>query len=141
MPGKNMWGDLANLGVKRTPRMILREQADFLTKATSGVLVGRVTDQSGAEMPDSIARIFHGPARFAYALDIVVPTLNHYTYTLLTIEHGMKMYPVRVQPAYEGTPVVARTEALYEHHLGALLSSTRVKSVLTTLLSQAKGAE
>ena len=41
---KSMWGDLSDLETVRTPKAILVEQAIFLTKATSNVLVGDVKD-------------------------------------------------------------------------------------------------
>src|SRR5580700_1642574 len=82
---RNLWGDLTTLEKVRTPKSILQEQASYLTQATEGVLVGSLDD----------ARL-SGRGSFTYDLEVEVPALNGYTFTLLRINHSVELYPVQV---------------------------------------------
>jgi hypothetical protein len=124
MSAKNLWGDLSALEIVRTPKDILKEQASFLTKATEGVLVGNV-DEMDAN------------GDFRYDLDVQVPSLNDYTYTLLSITHGIDLYPVRVSARAAGLTETCDDEKDFEAVLRKVLSSKEVKLILSRLLSQA----
>jgi hypothetical protein len=66
------------------PVTILREQAAALGKKTSHLLEGRVstrTDEDG---------------NFVHSFYVVAPTMDNYSYRLLTITHGAEPYPVTV---------------------------------------------
>ena len=84
MSVKNLWGDLSELEIVRTPKAILNEQASLLTKATKGILVGDVEIQ------------YQDHGQFEYNLNVCVPTLNGYTYTILSINHKFEFYPIYV---------------------------------------------
>jgi hypothetical protein len=123
MPGKSLWGDLSDLEIVRTPKEILKEQAEALTEATEGVLVGRV-DASG-------------PANnFSYELNVVVPRLNNYTYTIVTATHQIDLYPVRVYVNTTQRWQSCENEQNFVSVLEAILSSKEVKRILSRLLSQ-----
>ncbi len=124
MSSKNLWGDLSDLETVRTPKAILQEQADFLTGATEGALVGNV----------GVPFVVVG---FQYSLDVQVPSLNHYVYTILTISHNVNLYPVRVDANATALSVACEDEEQFEETISQILSSKEVKRVLSRLLSQA----
>ena len=125
MSARNLWGDLGALEIVRTPKDILKEQASFLTKATEGVLVGNVDEMDA-----------NGDVR--YDVDVQVPSLNDYTYTLLSITHGLDLYPVRVSPRAAALTETCDDETEFEAVLRTVLSSKQVKLILSRLLSQAR---
>jgi hypothetical protein len=124
MPGKSLWGDLSDLEIVRTPKEILKEQADALTEATEGVLVGRVDAAAGPG------------GSFSNELNVLVPRLNNYTYTILTATHKIDPYPVRVLVNTTQRYATCEDEQNFINVLEAILSSKEVKHVLSRLLSQ-----
>ena len=124
---KSFWGNLNELEIVRTPKKILQEQAGFLTTATEGSLIGQVDDQR-TMVPD-----------FTYSLEVRVPSLNNYTFTLLSIEHSLELYPLQVMRYAIAEPSIrCRNQAAFESLLEGYLSSKEVKSILSKLLSQAR---
>ncbi|MCA9115787.1 MAG: hypothetical protein KDA79_11940 [Planctomycetaceae bacterium] len=126
MATKNLWGDLKDLPLMRTPRGILQEQAEILSTATEGILRGRVDERQCQDNNGALS----------YDLDIVVPSLNSYTYTLLTIEHPIELFPVHVY-SLSFKPTTCETEEEFEAAIENILSSSKVRQVLSSLLSQA----
>ena len=124
MASKNMWGDLSKLEVARSPKAILQEQGDYLTKATGGVLVGTI----GARVVAS---------GFAYDLDVEIPALNNYRYTILTIEHDATLYPVTVRAERPTESYQCEDEEEFETVIESILGSEDVQLILSRLLSQA----
>jgi hypothetical protein len=86
MSSKSLWADLSQLKIPRAPRTVLLEQAQFLTEATKGALVGKVVDRAAYVVA----------AGFRYVLDVQVPELNNYSVEILWIDHGIELYPVRL---------------------------------------------
>ncbi len=83
MAAKNLWGELPNVDDIRTPHAILLEQASILEEITNGLLTARVkrTTEDG---------------KMSNTLQIIAPSLDHYTYNVTNITHGVELYPVRV---------------------------------------------
>jgi len=125
MSSKNLWGDLSDLETVRTPQAILHEQAGYLTEATESALVGKV------EVRNIVS------SDFCYDLDVLVPALNNYTYTILTISHSVNLYPVRVHAGAKGISSRCENEEEFEETVAQILSSKEVKRILSRLLSQA----
>ena len=125
MSPKNLWGDLSDLEIVRTPKDILKEQADFLTRATEGVLVGNVGE-------------IDVRGDFRYDFDVIVPSVNNYTLTLLSIQYGLQLYPVRVSGRAIRVTETCDDEKEFEAVLTKVLSSKEVKLILSRLLSQAR---
>ena len=120
---KNLWGDLSSLEKVRTPKTILEEQASLLTDATGGMLVGEVKDES----------LFGG---FKYSLEVIVPALNRYSYTILTVDYPVDVYPVTLKAS---RPVVwdqCGNEEELVTGIEKILSSREIRSALATLKSQ-----
>lgn len=132
MSTNSLWGDLDDLETIQTPKAILQEQAALLTRATKGILLGCVTIVEAAE------------AGFRYDLDIVVPALNNYRYELLSIYHGIDIYPTFVRSvhlesaSYFDGPVRCENEGEFCECIQRILSSKSVRTVLSRLKSQAK---
>lgn len=121
---KNLWGDLKNLERVRTPKSILEDQAGYLTQATEGELVGEV---EGGKLGRD----------FQYDLNVRVPSLNNYTYTILAIAHSLELYPVRVTSQRPPESINCLDQASFEGAIESILSSQEVKLVLSRLVSQA----
>jgi hypothetical protein len=123
MSSKSLWGDLSQIERVRSPRTILLEQARYLTEVTKGALVGGVSDE-----------IY--PGRFRYYLVVEVPALNSYRVTVLTAEHDVDLYPVRIKADRAKIDVSCHDETEFENVVGSVLSSLEVKAMLSRLLSQ-----
>ena len=83
MDEKNLWGNLEEIKIVKTPTAIVKEQAAILRAKTKGILMG------------SVVQVNAPKGWFAVRLDIEVPALNYYTYSVASILHPVKLYPVR----------------------------------------------
>ena len=145
---KNLWGDLSELQVVPGPRGILQEQAQALTEATNGVLVGRVSAtasgnyfRTGAEaisdgLSGSVNEINNFNS-FGFNLDVKIPTLNNYVYTVLSITHPLELYPVRVLASKPRVDVSCENEQDFVVALQSILRSEELRNVLARLRSLA----
>jgi len=122
---KNLWGDLSALEAVRSPKGVLQEQASALTEATKRLLVGVVSEREE-----------YG-GYFGYDLDVKVPTLNNYVYTVLTIRHSVDLYPVEIRAQRPPIQASCDNETDFERALESILGSTEVRNVLARLRSQA----
>ena len=127
MSNENFWGDLNGLEIVQTPKNILMNQANFLTKATEGLLIGQVDDER-TSVP-----------HFRYSLEVRVPGLNNYIFTILAIDHSLELYPVEVYLTFKReTRIICQTQNDFESILKENLASKDVKFILSRLLSQVK---
>ena len=65
-----------------TPLEILRKQASLLSSKTGNLLVGNVGKTTTAG------------GNFFLSLYLVAPALDNYRYKLLSVQHGINLYPV-----------------------------------------------
>ena len=125
---KNLWGQLPIEDEIRTPTHILKEQATILTDMTKGVLQGEVSvGQDGG--------------RFELNLYIVAPRIENYTFTVAWCSHGLDLYPVRVNPGWDRAytaRIECANEEEFESALKSILSSDKVRRVVSTLLGQSR---
>jgi hypothetical protein len=93
----NFWPDTVDMDSVKPPVLILREQAEFLTERTRGTVVGEVesldepADEAEEYLPDALdpkSRIMH-----VHTLYLVVPALQRYRYSLLSVRHDFQSYP------------------------------------------------
>lgn len=145
---KNLWGELPNPETIRTPYTILKEQASILSEITNGLLIGEVINNQKDEF-------------FVKTLRIKAPSLNNYTYSVVEVQHLIKLYPVFVKnltsdPITKATDLIDSlrvnlghsslledpgykkysSEEEFENALGQILSSQEVKRVISSLLAQ-----
>ena len=132
---ENLWGNLVT-PVIRTPKSILKEQADQLTKMTSGVLIGVVRDTRSNPFIHEIRP--NRTQNLVYELLIRVPAINDYTYSVLSIEHSIDLYPVTIKCGRPDVDVECPDEQIFIDQLRSILSSEEIGTILTRLISQAQ---
>jgi hypothetical protein len=126
MSTQNLWGELPGPAEVTPPVTILREQASVLGKATNNVLVGQVSKVTARQWA------------FQYDLDIRAAALDDYIYEVLSVRHNVEMYPLEVIDS--GKAKVCSDEKAYTAALQEILSSNRVRKVISSLLSLSKSA-
>jgi len=126
---ENLWGTLPKPDSVRTPLFLLREQAEILTEATQGVLVGTVTT-----IPQVGSNLDH-------YLKIIAPALNHYSFSVVNVSHGMTVYPVTVIDLAQSMGYEVRDEKTLKEILKKILSSEAVHKVVGGLLAQSRDAK
>ncbi|MCI8897529.1 MAG: hypothetical protein HFI60_05530 [Lachnospiraceae bacterium] len=125
---------------KELPNSILKEQAELLAEKTDGIIYGRITNMKF--QPQDREIIYN----LATVFEVVVPLLDNYSYTLLTIySRPERDYPVAItvgsnliddaenfMPLYECQDKEAFIQALK-----TVLSSEEVNSNISILYSKA----
>jgi len=130
MATQDLWGEFPLEETVRTPLAILREQATLLGQKTENVLQGRVSlgrSRSGNE--------------FVASLYIEAPALDDYSYLALTIRYPVALYPVLVVESGPGLfPQGAKCddEESFVQTLGAILSHSRIRQVIASLIAQSR---
>ena len=129
MPTKSLWGPLPATEGIRTPTQVLKEQATALANMTGSVLQGEVN-------------VTQNRGVFELDLNIVVPALDNYRYLVARATHRLDLYPVTLMPGWElynqRVTVECPDEGAFEAALGEILSSEKVRRVLTSLLAQSR---
>lgn len=129
MPHDDLWGDLPEVQSLRTPLVILKEQSELLNEKTEGLLVGEIKQSQNG-------------TKFVYELMIVAPTLNNYTYHLLTAIHDIGFYPVRLIDRMISTDKGScSNEEEYKNGLRDIFSSEKNKNVISKLLTHINSQE
>ena len=139
----DLWPDLSSESIL-TPASMLKIQAEMLSKKTNGRLQGLVETHSFQD------KIYH-------QLFVVVPALENYRYSLLTVHHSPTLYPVTVDespieetgPSRSGAsvgdaiasrfrqPTALADEKAFQTWLGTALSDRSTKRILQNLLAHA----
>lgn len=122
---KNLWGELPLAEVIRTPATILREQATLLTEMTNGVLEGEVA--SGRTRN----KLYH-------RLNIIAPSLDGYSYSILYVTHNVITYPCTVLGEADNTIDECDSEQGFVSVVEKILSSATVHKAVSALLAQSK---
>jgi hypothetical protein len=108
-----------------TPARMMREQASLLGRKTENVVEATVDTTTNR-------------GDFVHSFDLVVPALDHYTYELFRIRHGVDLYPVYVDsPSFK--QVELKTKDAFKAWLQERLSSPDTKRIVVSLVAQAKG--
>lgn len=68
-------------------------------------------------------------------LKIKVPTLNNYTISLLKVTYPIELYPAGVFSLVDQTERFCADEEAFEQGIGEILSSQKVKRIVSALLS------
>ncbi len=118
----DLWGDLdAKTLVRRTPLTIMREQAAILGQKTGNIVEARVVTET------------QYTGEFYIGLDLVVPSLDNYTYRLLKIAHPITLYPIKDLASYQEI----QDETAFVEWLRTKLSSAETRGIIGNLFSQA----
>jgi hypothetical protein len=108
------------------PVAILREQAEHLTKRTSGLVLGRVsTTQKGGKLVQ----------RFI----LEVPSLDDYAYELFTVQHSILLYPAELRHAVTAitTNTSCDNQEEFQKALQEFFALPEVGKIVTALKAQA----
>ena len=122
----DLWPDSFGQTEITAPSAILKAQAAALSTKTGGVLEGRMVSHAIRQ-------------RMKHSLYVVAPPLHGYQYKLLTIEHGIEMYPVEVMAG--GETFEANDQENLVEVLRRELSSARTTRVIQALLAQSRDAD
>lgn len=125
MNTKNLWGDLAVQDEFTPPVTLLRNQASALNQLTNHILMGRVSVITQGDY-------------FLYDLDVVAPALDNYVYTILQVKHAVTFYPLKVEDLIAEKSYECSSEEEFVDALQKTLSSSAVRRVIQSLLSQSK---
>jgi hypothetical protein len=121
MQATDFWGEIETTAV-RTPLSILREQAAALGPRTKNLVEAKVQ-----------TTIYSG--YLIHSFNLVVPSVDSYTYQLFQIEHPVDLYPIHVK---DSPPIILETEDEFTAWLRERLSAERTRKILSNLLAQAQ---
>ena len=126
---ENPWTNLAGAaGELKTPKSVLNEQAELLASSTERKIFGRVKASRG-----------DGGLVFL-ELDAYVPTLGGYSVTLLSANHGPRLYPCRVASSWIKQPDRnAENAEQLAQYLVAILKMPELQKLVVALYAQARG--
>jgi hypothetical protein len=118
----DLWGEIQIPVDVQTPVAILRQQAALLGPKTQNLVEARVDTAISGN-------------RAQHSFNLVVPTLDNYTYTLFTVWHevGAGLYPVQL-----GFGMTLDTPNDVMEWLRKQLSSPETRKILTNILAQVK---
>lgn len=127
MPAENLWGDLPTSPEIKPPVTILREQATILSEATNNILIGDVTVSKDGLLVRS-------------QLYIQAPALDNYVYLVLTVQHDIMLYPLKIVDIAKGVFYSCEDESQYRTALKDILSSPHTHRVVASLMAQSQVA-
>ena len=126
--GRDLWGpDFRDTPIESAPVVLLKEQADALTRRTGGRIVGEVLQDvdKGTVWASLYAR---------------VPALQDYQHKLVSIAHRVvtadpdRPFPLTVMDTQSGDQEELESMESFEEWLGRTLSSDEVHHVVDSLL-------
>ncbi len=125
----DLWpSDIGQTDLK-PPVAILREQAEFLSKATGGLVTAEI---KSAVISDEI---FHN------TFVLHVPKLDDYRYELFEVRHRVSFYPLDILPRAGhklDNYMEVDSEKRFVANLKSLLGTTEIKALVHSLVAQAK---
>lgn len=109
----------------------MKEQASALSEDTKGILVGEVNTQVSRQSSGEIV----------YSLDIIVPTLNAFRYSLLRVDQPITIYPLSILDQSTNSWVMGiNNDEEFTKALSEILSSDQTSRIINALLSQARSS-
>jgi len=115
----DLWGDLEDKG-PLSPRVILKQQADLLGDKTKHLVEADVRTESNGRI-------------FFHSFVLLVKGLDNYKHELLTVSHGISLYPVTTSSGRR-----LETPQQFKNWLQENLSASATKRVVTNLMSLAQ---
>lgn len=108
------------------PVVILREQAEHLSRRTGGLVLATVRTKKVED-------------KFAHTFSLEVPSLDNYVYDLFTIYHPITLYPVNFhQTIVNNTALKSVTSPTeFEELLRATFAHPEVSRIVAALKAQA----
>lgn len=122
----NLWGEIEIPEKIRTPLVILREQASLLGSKTNRLLEGEI----------EITRI--NPSDFVAKMNIVAPSLDGYSISVVSMYYGFDFYPLRLRDLLLMKEYKSHNESELITNLETILTSNEVRKIIKSLLLQIK---
>jgi hypothetical protein len=124
MMEESMWGEIPERGKGiKLPYDYVEEQAVILTKLYNGKLVGEATKSVSST------------GRITVELDILVPDLGPYSYSVLRLSHGLGIYPFVLSGLVNKKEYRCEDETGFKRALQDILSSAEVRKILEQILT------
>ena len=140
----DLWPDHLG-GSARAPAAILREQARHLENKTNQVLTGRIEPSF---LPQVTVREKFGSEEdlFMYEFHLEAPILDYYRHHLITIFHGLDLYPViihtpeaiRQELAAQAPHLTADNEEVFMDLLKDIFKTETTVAIINSILAQVK---
>lgn len=122
---EDFWPEEIGAATEITPVLVLKEQAALLGRRTKNLVEAKVaTSITGRH--------------FNHSLSLRVPTLGDYQFRLLSIAHGISIFPVEILDELEPKKTLAKDLDEFTAILKNILSSKKVESTINHLLSYAQ---
>jgi peptidoglycan hydrolase-like protein with peptidoglycan-binding domain len=120
----SLWPTEFGTPAARTPVAILREQGAALAKQTSNIVAGRVVTYGDKDS-------------FGHRFLLYCAPLG-YESELLTIRHGIDLYPVSIDSIAGGGTKQAANEEQLRQYLKEIFALEKTKKIVAALLAQSK---
>ena len=122
MEPKNLWGDLTGITGFKTPAFTLKEQAEMLGTLTAGSVTATVIQS----VDDSTITV---------DLYLKARRLERYSNNVLTVEHNIKGYPLKVMDNLLSKDYEVNNEEEFTRVLNTILSSNETRNLIGALMS------
>ncbi len=130
---KNYWDFVDEIIV--TPVTILKEQADFLTKTTKGILVGEIVFEKKI-IEEGYPKLYTNKFQPNVVFNISSPILG-YTYQLMSVLYDVKEnYPIQIN--FDNGIYEAKDEESFKKFIQECIQSDTTKKIIQNLYSQSK---
>jgi hypothetical protein len=125
---ENLWEGLLDVNPQKPAFLeILSQQITYLSEMTGGKLLG------------SLDR-FEVSEKITYDMDIVVPALDDYSFTLLSVLKGPSAYPLTVEYGLENRESQqCQNEEEFKQAIKAIFSSEKTRDAISSTLSLIDG--
>ena len=121
---ENLWGELGDISIEKTPSMILKEQANMLSNLTDGAIEGVVE---------------RGQYVATTSLYIQAPSISNYKVKIVEIEYmGDSPYPLRISDRHRATATEISDEVKFIASLEEILKSDATQSAMAFMLAEVK---
>ena len=120
----DLWPDDIGAGSLRTPVSILKEQAALLASKTDYEVAAEVVTKHDEK------------TNFLHSFYLVVPALDNYKYRLLSILHGVGLYPLVITAEVLQDQIRVENEESFVDKIRQIFSSEKTKNIVRSLRGQ-----
>lgn len=132
----DLWPNLDDVDVVRTPTVILKEIAATLGPKTNNLVEAIVTSQQMGG--NGVGNTFR------QTLVLRAPALGGYTYNLLTIQHDIELWPAKVispNQSHTSSHGEVRNEEQLRGRLAEVFHHPQTVKVLRSMVAQSKNTQ
>lgn len=119
---EDLWPESFGSLEVETPLQILRKQASLVGTKTSNLLEG------------TVSRIVDAEGDFQLSFYLVAPALDNYRYKLLSVWHGMGLYPVSTMNV--NPPLKFKNAEEFKEYLRSTFASKETLNIIRSLIVQ-----